>query len=180
MPARDAETIANTRAELLAAERLKDLCKQLALAIPAELQAYRAPEAPEYPPPPPPLHFPSHQDKEKQAAQESQQPAAKEEDVKPDVKPPRRLATSYLGKLGWLHMLGIGDEDHFITKVLLGMAPLQDYEEDDSTQIITIDYETNDSDNVDDLSDVYMMSAGGSAKKSSRDCWEISLPYTRS
>ena len=38
LPARDADTIANARAELLAAERLKDLCKQLGLAIPVELQ----------------------------------------------------------------------------------------------------------------------------------------------
>ena len=66
MPARDAETIANTRAELLAAERLKDLCKQLGLAIPVELQFYQAPEAPEYPPPLPPLRFPSCQEREKQ------------------------------------------------------------------------------------------------------------------
>ena len=60
LPARDADTIANARAELLVAERLKDLCKQLGLAIPVELQTRRAPaEAPEYPPPPPPLRFPS-------------------------------------------------------------------------------------------------------------------------
>ena len=33
LPARDADTIANMRAELLTAERLKDLCKQLGLAV---------------------------------------------------------------------------------------------------------------------------------------------------
>ena len=33
LPARDADTIANAQAELLAAKRLKDLCKQLGLAI---------------------------------------------------------------------------------------------------------------------------------------------------
>ena len=43
LPARDAETIANAWAELLAAERLKELCKQLGLAIPAELQMYQPP-----------------------------------------------------------------------------------------------------------------------------------------
>ena len=37
LPVRDAETIANARAELLAAEWLKDLCKQLGLAVPTEL-----------------------------------------------------------------------------------------------------------------------------------------------
>ena len=47
LPARDAETIANARAELLAAERLKELHKQLGLAIPAKLQTYQPPpEAP--------------------------------------------------------------------------------------------------------------------------------------
>ena len=55
LPARDADTIANTRAELLTAERLKDLCKQLALAVLVQLQTYRVPpEAPEYPSLPPP------------------------------------------------------------------------------------------------------------------------------
>ena len=38
VPARDADTIANAKAELLAAERLKDLCKQLGLAVPVKLQ----------------------------------------------------------------------------------------------------------------------------------------------
>ena len=33
LPARDVETIANARAELLATERLKELCKQLVLVI---------------------------------------------------------------------------------------------------------------------------------------------------
>ena len=42
LPARDAETIAKARVELLAAERLKELCKQLGLAIPAQLQTYEA------------------------------------------------------------------------------------------------------------------------------------------
>ena len=58
-------------------------------------------------------------------------------------------------------MLSTGDEDHIITKVLPGAAPLQEYNEDDPTQIITIDYETNDLDEVDDLSVVSMTSAGG-------------------
>ena len=44
LPARDAETIGKARAELLAAELLKELCKQLGLAIPAELQMYQPPQ----------------------------------------------------------------------------------------------------------------------------------------
>ena len=113
LPARDAETIANAGAELLAVERLKELCKQLGLAIPAGLQMYQPPpEAPEYPPPPKPPRFSSRQEKARQAAQS--QPsveasvAPSELDIKPDMKPPRRLATSYLGPLGLLRMLGAG------------------------------------------------------------------------
>ena len=55
LPSADADTIAKARAELLAAERLKELCKQLGLAVPAQPQEYPPPpEAPEYPPPPQP------------------------------------------------------------------------------------------------------------------------------
>ena len=60
LPVRNAKTIANARVELLAAKRLKELCKQLRLAIPAKLQMYQPPpEVPEYPPPPQPPRFPS-------------------------------------------------------------------------------------------------------------------------
>ena len=45
LPAADTDIIANTRAELLAAERLKDLCKQLGLAVPVELQYYKTPRS---------------------------------------------------------------------------------------------------------------------------------------
>ena len=164
LPARDMETIAKARVELLATEQLKELCKQLGLAIPPELQIYQPPpEAPEYPPPPQPPRFPSRQEKARQAAQS--QPSVEASvapsklDIKPDVKPPRRLATSYLGPPGLLRMLGAGDEDHIITKVLPGTDPLQDFEEDDLSQTIVIDYET------DDLSEVSMTSAGGISKQ---------------
>ena len=86
-------------------------------------------------------------------------------DIKPDVKPPRRLTTSYLGPRGLLRMLGVGDEDHIITKVLPGTDPLQDFEEDDPSQTIVIDYETDASSDVDDLSEVSMTSAGGISKQ---------------
>ena len=64
IPAQDAEVIAAARAEILAAERLKDLCKQLGLAVPTELQPRQRVEAPEYPPPLPPLRFPSQQEEQ--------------------------------------------------------------------------------------------------------------------
>ena len=58
-------------------------------------------------------------------------------------------------------MIGSGDKDHIITKVLLGTVPLQDYEEDDPSQVTSIDHETDDSDDVEDLSEVLMTSARG-------------------
>ena len=164
LPSADAETIAKARAELLAAERLKELCKQLGLAVPTQLQAYPPPpEAPEYPPPPQPPRFLSRQDKERMAAQ---QPAveAEEAETKPDVKP-RRLATSYLGPPGLLRMIGSGDEDHIITRVVPGTDPMQDFEDDDPSQFIVIDDDTDASSDVDDLSEVSMASAGGIGKQ---------------
>ena len=62
-------------------------------------------------------------------------------------------------------MLGVGDEDHIITKVLPGTDPLQDFEEDDLSQTIVIDYETDVSSDMDDLSEVSMTSTGGISKQ---------------
>ena len=163
LPSADAETIAKARAELLAAERLKELCKQLGLAVPTQLQTYPPPpEAPEYPLPPQPPRFLSRQDKERMAAQ--QQQPSEEVETKPDVKP-RRLATTYLGPPGLLRMIGAGDEEHIITKIVPGTDPLQDFEDDDPSQFIVIDDDTNESSDVDDLSEVSMASAGGIGKQ---------------
>ena len=165
LPSADADTIAKARAELLATEWLKELCKQLGLAVPTQPQEYPPPpEAPEYPPPPQPPRFLSRQDKERMAAQ--QQPLAEAEEVKakPDVKP-RRLATSYLGPPGLLRMIGSGDEDHIITRVVPGTDPLQDFEDDDPSQTIVIDHDADASSDVDDLSEVSMASAGGIGKQ---------------
>ena len=161
LPSADADTIAKVRAELLAAERLKELCKQLGLAVPTQPQAYPPPpEAPEYPLPPHPPRFLSRQDKERAAQQQS----LEEAEVKPDIKP-RRLATSYLGPLGLLRMIGSGDEDHIITRVVPGTDPMQDFEDDDPSQFIVIDHDTDASSDVDDLSEVSMASAGGIGKQ---------------
>ena len=164
LPSADADTVAKARAELLATECLKELCKQLGLAVPTRLQTYPPPpEAPEYPPPPQPQRFLSRQDKERMAAQ---QPAveAEEAETKPDVKP-RRLATSYLGPPGLLWMIGSGDEDHIITRVVPGTDPMQDFEDDDPSQFIIIDHDTDASSDVDDLSEVSMASASGIGKQ---------------
>ena len=165
LPSADAETIAKARAELLAAERLKELCKQLGLAVPTQLQAYPPPpEAPEYPPPPQPPRFLSRQDKERLAAQQQSSAETEEAETKPDVKP-RRLATSYLDPPGLLRMIGSGDEDHIITRVVPGTDPMQDFEDDDPSQFIVIDDDTDASSDVDDLSEVSMASAGGIGKQ---------------
>ena len=161
LPSADADTIAKARAELLAAERLKELCKQLGLAVPTQPQAYSTPpEAPEYPPPPQPPRFLSRQDKERAAQQQS----LEEAEVKPDIKP-RRLATSYLGPPGLLRMIGSSNEDHIITRVVPGTDPMQDFEDDDPFQFIVIDHDTDASSDVDNLSEVSMASAGGIGKQ---------------
>ena len=161
LPSMDADTIAKARVELLAAERLKELCKQLGLAVPTQLQQYPAPqEAPEYPPPPQPPRFLSKQDKERAAQQQS----VEEAEVKPDVKP-RRLATSYLGPPGLLRMIGSGDEEHIITRVVQGTDPMQDFEDEDPPQFIVIDEDTDASSDVDALSEVSMASASGIGKQ---------------
>ena len=165
LPSADADTIAKARAELLAAERLKELCKQLGLAVPTQLQEYSPPpEAPEYPPPPQPPRFLSRQDKERMAAQQQPLTEAEEVEAKPDVKP-RRLATSYLGPPGLLRMLESGGEDHIITRVVPGTDPMQEFDDDNPAQTIIIDHDTNASSDVDDLSEVSMASAGGIGKQ---------------
>ena len=99
-----------------------------------------------------------------------QQPLAEAEEVeaKPDVKP-RRLATSYLGPPGLLRMLGSGDEDHIITRVVPGTDPMQHFEDDDPTQTIIIDHDMDASSDVGDLSEVSMASAGRLESRSSKD-----------
>ena len=164
LPSVDADIIADARKEILATERLRELCKQLGLAVPTQLQTYPSPpEAPEYPPPPQPPRFLLRQDKER-AAQQQPLAEAEEAEVKPDIKP-RRLATSYLGPPGLLRMIGSGDEDHIITRVVPGTDPLQDFEDDDPSQTIIIDHDTDASSDVDDLSEVSMASAGGIGKQ---------------
>ena len=98
-----------------------------------------------------------------------QQPLAEAEEVetKPDIKP-RRLATSYLGPPGLLRMIGSGDEDHIITRVVPGTDPMQDFDDDDPSQTIVIDHDTDTSSDMDDLSKVSMASAGEIGKQEFR------------
>ena len=94
----------------------------------------------------------------------AQQQPSEETETKPDVKS-RRLATSYLGPLGLLRMIGSGDEDHIITRVVPGMEPMQDFEDNDPSQFIVINDDTDTSSDVDDLSEVSMASASGIGKQ---------------
>ena len=89
---------------------------------------------------------------------------AEEVGAKPDVKP-RRLATSYLGPPGLLRMIGSGDKDHIITRVVPGMDPMQDFDDDDPSQTIVIDHDMDASSDVDDFSQVSMASASGIGKQ---------------
>ena len=93
-----------------------------------------------------------------------QQQPLEEVETKLDVKP-RRLATTYLGPPGLLRMIGSSDEEHIITRVVPGTDPLQDFEDDDPSQFIVIDEDTDESSDVDDLSEVSMASAGGIGKQ---------------
>ena len=61
-------------------------------------------------------------------------------------------------------MVGAGDEDHIITRVVPGTDPLQEFDEDDPNDMITIDHESDESD-VDDLSEVSMTSADTMTKE---------------
>ena len=61
-------------------------------------------------------------------------------------------------------MVGAGNEDHIITRVILGTDPLREFYEDDPADVITIDHETDDSD-ADDLSEVSMTSADAMTKE---------------
>ena len=94
------------------------------------------------------------------AAQQQPLAEAEEAEAKPDIKP-RRLATSSLGPPGLLRMIGSGDEDHIITRVVPGTDPMHD----DPSQTIVIDHDTDVSSDVDDLSEVSMASAGGIVKQ---------------
>ena len=60
------------------------------------------------------------------------------------MKSPRRMATSYLVRPGLLRMVGAADEDHIITRVLPGTDPLQEFDEDNPEDVITIDHETDE------------------------------------
>ena len=61
-------------------------------------------------------------------------------------------------------MVGAGNEEHIITRVIPGNDPLQEFDKDDPADVITIDHETDESD-VNDFSEVSMTSADAMTKE---------------
>ena len=62
-------------------------------------------------------------------------------------------------------MIGSSDEDHILARVVPGTDPMQDFEEDDPSQFIVIDHDTDASSDVDGLSEVSMALASGIGKQ---------------
>ena len=173
LPTRDAETIAKARAEILAVERVKSLCKELGLKVsPAVMERI---EAAPLQPMPQELRFPAVEDMEavesklssflravqgpEKEPQGAEMLPVKEE---PDVKPPRRLATEYLSQKGLLKMVGPADEETFVTHVQRGTDPLQRFHRDKPEDMIDLAYSTEEEiEDADDLSEVSMESEGG-------------------
>ena len=173
LPTRDAETIAQAREELLAAERLKALCKKLGLKVPQEAIEKVVREEPR--PEARPLQFPSILQLEAEASapaevevptEAEKRPLEEEEaevDVKPDVKPPlKRMATQKHGERGLLRrFVGQIDDEVFVTHVKPGTDPYQRYDEDDPAEMIELEVSTDEEiEDADDLSEVSLMSQG--------------------
>ena len=166
LPTQDAETIAKAREELLAAERLKVLCKRLGLQVPKEVIQHIVREVPH--PEEEPLCFPSIEQQQREAEaglqpEASSEPTAKEQDVKRDIKPlAHHMATQCFGEKGLLkRFIGQVDDEVIVTHVQAGTDPLQRFHEDDPDQMVVLDVSTDEEiDLADDLSEVSMASQG--------------------
>ena len=166
LPTQDAETIAKAREELLAAERLKVLCKRLGLRVPQDAIQDVVREVPH--PEQEPLQFPSieQQQQEAEAAlqpETSTRPVKEEPDVKPDIKPlARHMATQCFGEKGLRkRFISQIDDEVIVTHVQAGTDPLQRFHEDDPDQMVVLDVSTDEEiDLADDLSEVSMSSQG--------------------
>ena len=177
LPTRDAETIARARDELLAAERLKTLCKKLGLKVPQEAIERVVREEPQHEVEP--LRFPSIQQLEAEAAPQAGtstgmdvptetggMPVGQEQieaDIKPDVKPfMQRMATQKHGEKGLLkRFVGQVNDEIIVTHVQPGTDPYQRFDEDHPADMVTLDISTDEEiDLADDLSEVSMVSQG--------------------
>ena len=177
LPTRDAETIARAREELLAAERLKTLCKKLGLKVPQEAIERVVREEPQHEAEP--LRFPSIQQLEAEATPQAgtstrvdipteagERPVKQEQieaDIKPDVKPfMQRMATQKHGEKGLLkRFVGQVNDEIIVTHVQPGTDPYQQFDEDHPADMVTLDISTDEEiDLADDLSEVSMVSQG--------------------
>ena len=187
LPAESADAIAAKRAEILAEDRLRELCRLHGYKFPEKEMRVTAPaeegeEEPSY-------RFPSVQDElqmglrtttreeieqltgepfvEAEAAHDEEEQVARapkrviptmiKTEPGEDIKP-KRLRTEIFGQKSLLRWEGTGDEEVLITRVQKGNDPLQRYYEDPAATRETIEVEESDSE--DDLSVVSLQSEG--------------------
>ena len=195
LPAASADTIAAKRAQILAEDRLRVLCRTHGYKFPEKEMKVEAP--PQEEEAEPSYRFPSVQDEfrmglatatreeiqelvgepymETGPAPDEQQQATKaprrmvptviKTEPGEDVKP-KRLRTEILGQKSLLRWEGTGDEEVMITTVQKGNDPLGRYFEDtDATQQII---EVEESDSEDDLSVVSLRLEGDVSREELR------------
>ena len=192
LPSASADVIAEKRAELLAEDRLRELCRRHGFKFPEREMRMEAPreEAAEDPT----YRFPSVQDEyqaglttttEEEIGQllgaellehEPVPADTQVTDPRPersissviktepgeDVKPTMR--TTVLSQKRLLQWQGMGDEELIITRVTKGNDPLATYYNDVEATQEVIEVEDMDTDTEDDLSEVSMQSHGNISK----------------
>ena len=188
IPSSSADIIAAKWAEILAEDRLRELCKQHGYKFPEREMRVSAAEPTA--PAEPTYHFPSLQDEQelgiattsKEQLEEEvgivfptpEGPTAAEEapahiprrvvpavikmEAGEDVKP-LRLQTAVRSQRSLLQWEGLGDEELIITRVQKGNDPLGQYYADEEVTQVPIEVEDSD-DTEDDLSVVSMESDG--------------------
>ena len=192
LPSASADVIAEKRAELLAEDRLRELCRRHGFKFPEREMRMEAPreEAVEDPT----YRFPSIQDEyqaglttttEEEIGQllgaellehEAVPTDTQVTDPRPersissviktepgeDIKPTMR--TTVLSQKRLLQWQGMGDEELIITRVTKGNDPLTTYYDDVEATQEVIEVEDTDTDTEDDLSEVSMQSHGDISK----------------
>ena len=192
LPSASADVIAKKRAELLAEDRLRELCRRHGLKFPEREMRMEAPreEAAEDPT----YRFPSVQDEyqagltttiEEEIGQLLGAELLEHEPVPADTqvtdpRPERSISsviktepgedvkptmeTTVLSQKRLLQWQGTGDEELIITRVTKGNDPLATYYNDVEATQEVIEVEDTDTDMEDDLSEVSMQSHGDISK----------------
>ena len=140
IPSATQDQIVEARAQLLAEERMKELCRELGIPCPLPKPAER-----------PPMQHPIDEgllgatappmttSTEGMEIDASEQPSTSATDTASvtvkteniDVKPPRRMATQYLGDAMLRAMENTGDEDCTVVRIKRGRDPFYDLTKDD-------------------------------------------------